>query len=307
MLAYRQMYGAEETHIFSPTFVNTLRVGFNRSIGIVNQSVQALNPIADDPSLGTLPGRNAPIISVPGLTATASFGSASFNHHVLNSFQYYDDAFWTHGAHQIKFGFSAERQQYNHEVQQAYTGNFGFGSLQQFLQDSPTNLLILGPNSSEVGTRQTLFGAYIQDDWRVRPYLTVNLGLRYEPTTLPTEAHDRFQVLSTLTSPTLTPVNTLWPHNQTLRNFEPRVGAFLGSVRKAQGRLRYTPPLVSLMCCPSTGSIPSLQAPALPSRFRKRPVICSRVTSPLSLQRPSDPPMVRSAIHADESPQPVTQ
>jgi hypothetical protein len=224
LLAYRQTYGAEETHISSPSFVNTLRVGFNRSIGVVNASVEALNPIADDPSLGSLPGRNAPIISVPGLTANASFGSASFNHHVLNSFQYYDDAFWTHGAHQIKFGFSAERQQYNHEVQQAYTGNFAFGSLQQFLQDSPTSLLILGPNSSEVGTRQTLFGAYIQDDWRVKSYLTVNLGIRYEPTTLPTEAHDRFEVLSTLTSPTLTPVNTLWPHNQTLRNFEPRVG-----------------------------------------------------------------------------------
>jgi hypothetical protein len=64
----------------------------------------------------------------------------------------------------------------------------------------------------------------VQDDWRVTPYLSVNLGLRYEPTNLPTEAHDRYETLATLTSPSITSVNTLWPHNQTLRNFEPRVG-----------------------------------------------------------------------------------
>ncbi len=224
LLSYRQLYGAEWTHIFGSNFVNTARIGFNRSIGVLNQSVAALNPIATDSSLGTLPGRNAPIISVPGLTSTSSFGSASLNHHVLNSYQYYDDAFLTKGAHSIKFGFSAERQQYNHYVEQALNGNFSFGGLQQFLQDSPTNLLILGPNASEVGTRQWLFGAYVQDDWRVKPYLTVNLGLRYEPTTLPTEAHNGFETLATLTSPSITPVHTLWPNNATLKNFEPRIG-----------------------------------------------------------------------------------
>jgi hypothetical protein len=48
--------------------------------------------------------------------------------------------------------------------------------------------------------------------------------VRYEPVTLPTEAHNTFAVLTSLTSPVETPVHTLWATNQTLRNFEPRVG-----------------------------------------------------------------------------------
>jgi hypothetical protein len=225
LLSSRQMYSVEETHIFNPSLVNTARVGFSRVVGVVNQSVGALNPIASDTTLGSIPGHNAAILSVPGLTSTASVGSPSLNHHVFNSFQYYDDAFYNHGKHSLKFGFAAEHMQYNHRVRQAYNGNFSFGSLGDFLQDIPTNVLLLDPTKAgEVGTRQTLFGAYVADDWRVRPNLTINLGVRYEPTTLPTEAQNRFEVLSTLTSPTLTPVHTLWPHNQTLRNFAPRLG-----------------------------------------------------------------------------------
>ena len=225
LLSSRQMYSVEETHIFSSSLVNTARVGFSRVLGVVNATVSALNPIASDTSLGTIPGHNAPIISVPGLTSTASVGSPSLNHHVLNSFQFYDDAFWIRGKHSIKFGFAAEHIEYNHRVAQAYNGNFAFGSLQNFLQDTPSSVLLLNPVlAGEVGTRQTLFGFYVNDDWRMLPNLTFNLGIRYEPTTLPTEAHDRFEVLNTLTATTLSPVKTLWPHNATLRNFEPRIG-----------------------------------------------------------------------------------
>jgi hypothetical protein len=169
LLSSRQMYSVEETHIFSPALVNTARVGFSRVVGVVNESVAALNPIAADTALGSLPGHNAPILTVPGLTPTASVGSPSLNHHVLNSFQFYDDAFLTRGKHSLKFGFAAEHMQYNHRVRQAYNGNFSFGSLSAFLQGIPTSVLLLDPTKAgEVGTRQTLFGAYIDDAWRIR-------------------------------------------------------------------------------------------------------------------------------------------
>jgi hypothetical protein len=223
-LSSRQMYSLEETHTFSASFVNTARVGFSRVVGVVNSTVNGLIPAASDTSLGSVPGRYAPIMTVPGLAGTSSLRSPSENHHVFNSFQYYDDAFLTRGKQTIHFGFAAEHMQYNHQVTQAYDGNFTFGSLQSFLEDSPTSILILGPNSSEAGTRQTLFGVYVEDDWRLRSNLTINAGLRYEPTNLPTEAHNRFQVLNTPTSPALSPVHTLWPHNATLLDFSPRVG-----------------------------------------------------------------------------------
>jgi hypothetical protein len=71
--------------------------------------------------------------------------------------------------------------------------------------------------------RISIVGAYLQDDWRIRPRLTLNLGLRYEMSTVPTETKGKLTNLPTLESGT--------PHlgdpyfaNPTLHNFEPRVG-----------------------------------------------------------------------------------
>jgi hypothetical protein len=52
----------------------------------------------------------------------------------------------------------------------------------------------------------------------------VNLGLRYEPVTVPTEADNTFAVLTSLTSPAETAVKTFWAKNQSLLNFQPRIG-----------------------------------------------------------------------------------
>jgi hypothetical protein len=225
LFSSRQMYEAEETHIFSAALVNTARFGFSRSHGISGETASAINPIAADTSLGVRPGIPAPIITVSGLTPTSSVGSTSENLLVSNSFQFYDDVFMTKGKHSFKFGFAVERIQFNATTLPRSDGNFSFGGLTAFLQDTPTSVQELSPsNSFEVGARQTVFGFYAQDTWQARTNLTLDFGLRYEPTTLPTEAHGRFQVLENLTDTTVTPVNNLWSHNQTLKNFEPRMG-----------------------------------------------------------------------------------
>jgi hypothetical protein len=63
----RQMYSLEETHIFSPTLVNTARGGFSRVRATVTEPVAALNPLAKDPRFGILPGRFSPELAVNGL------------------------------------------------------------------------------------------------------------------------------------------------------------------------------------------------------------------------------------------------
>ncbi len=228
LFSLREMVSAEETHIFSPTLVNTARVGYNRSHGINGGVVGAINPIAADTTLGDRPGIPAPIITMSngGITSTASVGSASQNLLVANSFQFYDDAFWTKGKHSLKFGIAIERIQFNASTLQRPNGQFTFNDFGQFLLDTPLKVQELAPgNAFEVGSRQLAMGFYAQDDYKVKPNLSLTIGLRYEPVTLPTEASNRFQPLVALSATAVpTPVNTLWSQNQSLKNFEPRVG-----------------------------------------------------------------------------------
>jgi len=224
----RQMVSLEETHIFSPGLANTARLGFSRVRAMVTAPFSALNPLAKDPSLGALPGQFAPEIVVDDglVTMDGALGTVSSDILTWNSFQFYDDAFLTRGTHSLKFGFAVERMQ-NDEFSGGVppNGSFKFPTLAAFLQNQPRSLQIDDPTTTRpINVRQTLFGAYIQDDWRWRSNLTLNFGVRYEPVTLPTDAQNTFAVLTSLTSPLETPVKSLWASNQTLHNFEPRVG-----------------------------------------------------------------------------------
>ncbi len=193
LFSFRQMYDIEETHIFSASLVNTARVGYSRSHGINGGVVGAIDPVAADTTLGVRPGIPAPIITLASgeLTSTSSVGSASQNFLVSNSFQFYDDAFWTHGKHSFKFGVAVERIQFNAITLQRPNGQFTFPDLTSFLNDRPSKVQELqAGNAFEVGSRNTAMGFYAQDDWKVKSNLSVNIGLRYEPVTLPTEIYE---------------------------------------------------------------------------------------------------------------------
>ena len=230
--AFREMFSLEETHVFSPSLVNTARAGYSRNVGYAGLPVSAINPIAADQSLAVFPGSPglyAPILTVPGLTQmNGALGSLSKSYNKLNSYQFYDDAFLTKGTHSLKFGFPFERQRYNGQTYNRPNGTFKFPSLTGFLTNTPTQVLFPIPGSShEIGMRQSIFGGYVQDDWRMRSNLTLNLGLRYEPLTLPYEVHNQLENIPDAgfyTGGRSVPVHTYWKNNATLKDFEPRIG-----------------------------------------------------------------------------------
>jgi hypothetical protein len=221
----RQFATIEETHIFSPTLVNAARIGYNRD-GVLNDAgVSAINPLARDPSLAAIPGRDAAQVNVAGLTnfegGVKGRGAVKY---FWNSFQGYDDAFWTHGTHSLKFGGALERMDLNMYAVSDPSGVFSFGTLPGFLLNQPQRFTAGFANTLTArGMRETLIGLYTQDDWRAGPNLTLNLGLRWEMVTVPTEVQGKLANLVHITDPT--------PHlgspffsNPTRRNFEPRVG-----------------------------------------------------------------------------------
>jgi hypothetical protein len=236
----RQMASVEETHIFSPAFVNSFRVGVSRVRGDINNPVSG-SGAAIDSTLAIAPGAAAPPqIGVPGVLTTA-IGLGGLNRflHRWTSGQAYDDAFLTRGTHSIKFGFAFERMLYNVTEKLSPNGRMNnYGSLSDLLNNVPDRLNALAPGgSNEVAIRESLFAGYIQDDWRIKPRLTLNLGLRYEFTTLPKDANNRIQEITTLVNcatpgvlPSLTSpcgpvhVGSFIASNPTTKNFEPRIG-----------------------------------------------------------------------------------
>jgi hypothetical protein len=218
----RQVVALEESHVFGSNLINTARAGYSREGVTDNNSISAINPLAADPSLGAIPGRDAAQIIISGVTPfTGGLNGSSYYSYYWNSFQGYDDVFITRGTHSLKFGASVERIQLNMSSASNPTGVFRFASLAGFLTNHPTRFN--GPSRSPRDFRQTVFGAYAQDDWHLRPNLTLNLGVRYEMATVVTEVLGRLSTLLTITDPTAHIGNPLL-QNPTLRNFEPRVG-----------------------------------------------------------------------------------
>jgi hypothetical protein len=223
----RNTLGLEESHIINPTLVNTARFGFNRNVVIAFTTLAAINPAASDTSLGFNPGLPVGVITVgSGVTQfPGGLGAISAYKYHFNSYQFYDDVFWTRNKHSLKMGFYAERIQDNQFTQGASpNGFYTFGSLSSFLQDIPTTFqTLLGSSLTPRDVRQSIFGGYIQDDYKIKPRLTLNLGLRYEMATVPTEIHGELSTLIHFTD-TTPHLGSPYFSNPTFRNFAPRVG-----------------------------------------------------------------------------------
>jgi hypothetical protein len=107
-----------------------------------------------------------------------------------NNFQWTDDYSRVMGAHATKFGFAIRRMQLNSgTIAPGFTGVLRFLSIPNFLAGNAVSYN-RNVGNPYIGQRATEYNFYAQDDWQIHPRLVLNLGLRYEYNTVPTEVNN---------------------------------------------------------------------------------------------------------------------
>ena len=201
----RYNMAAGYSQIFSPTFTMNILAG-----------VELWHESSNNQSLGFLPSTlglpayldaNSPQFPVVNIGGESSLGPPNsqyvVNHGPVGSVA--TDFIKTVGRHTINFGFmGVELEDDEKTIYQSSLnsyGNFSGGpdpnNAVPFNTGNGTAQLLLGVlDGGSTGTpynpavAEHYFGGYIQDDWRVTPKATLNLGLRYEIQTAPTYRHD---------------------------------------------------------------------------------------------------------------------
>ena len=133
-----------------------------------------------------------------------------------------DDFYVSRGSHSVSFGGSFDRLATDINAPFQWGGVWAFTSLQTFLQNQPASIIgaLPGQDNAYREFRENDFTAYLQDQWRATSRLTLNLGLRYAPTTNAVVAPG-ITLVDPPRSPAFTPVGTVFAGNASLKNFDP--------------------------------------------------------------------------------------
>ncbi|MBI4481072.1 MAG: TonB-dependent receptor [Acidobacteria bacterium] len=232
-LSRNQYVALGETRMFSPSVINQLVLGFSRS-NISDGNAELTTPDLVIPPQFNWVGRPGPIKS-PGVPEFSAFGGAGGSTsdlaqiNALNSFQVRNDVSYVRERHSLKFGFNFQRLQFKYQHYFNGMGTYSFASIPDFVQGIVNNFTALRLEAEPVVYwRHSLYGFYAQDDFRVSPRLTLNLGVRYEFITTPFEKHGRVSNLKDFTLPGQTFADLVIDNptffNPSLKNFAPRVG-----------------------------------------------------------------------------------
>ena len=193
-----QVASMEETHIFSPTLLNTARVGFSRAVYFFTGEPTPGTPAASLP--GFLSGLPLGALVVGGSAAsnpTAQLSLAGSNNGsnldvARNLFTYEDRVSFTKGRHQVSVGAWFQQLRSNENLALSQYGQATFASLQTFLQAGGTaSTLLYDPTPTPLSWRAWFGAGYVEDVIRLAPNFTLSLGFRDEFSTGWNETHGR--------------------------------------------------------------------------------------------------------------------
>ncbi len=219
--SHRQIFTLNETHIFGPNLTNEARLGFNR-INITFSPNLQVNPVDFDIHNGINEDLGLPQISITGFNFNIG-GPAGFPQGRADTTVVFSDTLnYLKGNHSFKFGGEGRRFYNNNFARD--TGSFVFPNLTSFINGTANSFNItLGDRSNSIV--QSALGLYVQDNFKVRPTVTLELGLRYDWNMTPSERYDRFVVFDPTTSSLVrvgSGIDKVYHENN--KNFQPRVG-----------------------------------------------------------------------------------
>ncbi len=194
-------------HIFTPTTVDEVKFGINRAnyhnwgygTSPASFSVAAVNGLGFD-----------------GLSST------SLDTEVGTTFNYINNLTMVRGRHMLKAGVEIRRIRLNNSGNTLTTQSVSFASPTDFINNVATSASWL-QGEGVVGNRRTFAMGYFQDDFKVSPELTLNVGLRYEYYSVAHEILDRSAVVDILGCGGYCPKGTPY-YDPNPKDFGPRVG-----------------------------------------------------------------------------------
>jgi hypothetical protein len=191
-----QAFAIRYTRIARPNLLFDFRLGYNRGmLGLV-----PLNDQIDATALG-FPCNDISCVNInvmpyglPQVSPSgyASLGDNDYQKTVSNTFQYAWNMTWNKGSQGIKAGVGVIRRQSNDgSIIRPIGGTFSFGGIYGITGNGLADMLLGKAASIGVGgptgislvqtaARYWELSSYLQDDWRVNRWLTLNLGVRYD-------------------------------------------------------------------------------------------------------------------------------
>ncbi|HYE65916.1 MAG TPA: TonB-dependent receptor, partial [Pyrinomonadaceae bacterium] len=163
---FDQNVALSETHVFSPSLINEFRTSYiRRNLDFPENDTQTLTTT---------------------ISGSFTFGGLSNfpQSRVTNYFQFSDTLSWQRGQHSLKFGADIRYNQLFNKSGFDLKGTYTFNNLADYLNNSAFAFAqAVSPTNFDAKQTQQFY--FVQDDWRVTPNLTLNLGLRYETAGVP--------------------------------------------------------------------------------------------------------------------------
>ncbi|MBI4464493.1 MAG: TonB-dependent receptor, partial [Acidobacteria bacterium] len=233
-----QFLTLQETHVFSPTVINTFRASMARLV-----PVSEVSTISEELSISVIPGRG-PIKGLGEMTIRGQDGLGQRSSRPTQAwntnFQFQDAVDFIRGGHSVKVGAEIIRYRVNFRYEQDFSGVYTFPNLENFLKGTPESYRgALAGSDGYRGWRWYTYGFFVQDDWRMLPNFTLNLGLRYEPYGNVSEVNGKLATLfDTQKGTEMTVVPEMFGTNPGTKLFQPRVGFAWDPFRNGKTAIR---------------------------------------------------------------------